>query len=236
MPGAGEALNKLDQLGHRVVFVTNNSTRPVRDVAAKIQKLTGYPARAGQVIGSADAAVTMLGAGAGPVLVVGGDGIKEALAQANVTETDDPRLAAAVIVGLDLGLSYNLLRDAVVAIRGGARFVATNTDATYPTPDGLWPGAGTMVGAVRIGAGVDPEIAGKPHAAIRSLIRAGLAPGPVWVVGDRPETDLAMAKMEGWNSVLVLTGVVERVDQVPDEYRPDLILQSIADLPEALES
>ena len=167
---------------------------------------------------------------------MGGDGIKEALVEAGVEQTGDAQAAAAVIVGLDTGLSYDRLRGAVVAIRGGARFVATNTDDTYPTPDGLWPGAGAMVAAVQVATGVQPDIAGKPHTAIRSLIRAGLAPGPVWVVGDRPETDVALAKAEGWNSALVLTGVVERADEVPAELQPDLVLDSIAALPEALQS
>ncbi len=236
MPGAGEALTKLEQAGYTVVFVTNNSTRSGEAVAAKIESLTGYPARPDQVIGSSGAAVALLGTDPGPVLVVGGEGIREALAIAGVPETDDPRSATSVIVGLDPNISYERLRDAVVAIHLGARFIATNTDATFPTPDGPWPGAGSIVAAIRVASGVEPEVAGKPHIAIRSLIRSRLAPGPVWVVGDRPETDLAMAKAEGWTAVLVLTGVVEHPDQVPDEYHPDMVLRSIADLPEALQS
>jgi len=236
VPGAGEALTKLEQAGYRVMFVTNNSTRSGEAVAAKIVSLTGYPARADQVIGSAGAAVTLLRPDSGPVLVVGGDGIREAMAIAGVPETNDPRSATSVIVGLDPKISYERLRDAVVAIRLGAHFIATNTDATYPTPDGPWPGAGSIVAAIRVASGVEPEVAGKPHIAIRSLIRSGLAPGPVWVVGDRPETDLAMAKAEGWTAVLVLTGIIEHPDQVPDEYHPDMVLRSITDLPEALQS
>ena len=93
-----------------------------------------------------------------------------------------------------------------------------------------------MVAAIGVAAGIAPEIAGKPHPAIRSLIGKRLVPGPVWVVGDRPETDVAMAKVEGWKSVLVLTGVAGAADEVPEEYQPDLILPSLADLPEALNS
>lgn len=234
IPGAGEALRKLDAAGHTVLFVTNNSTHSSQVAAAKIERVTGHLARADQVIGSASAAVTMLGTDPGPVLVVGGEGIRAALAAAEVPETNEPQAARAVIVGLDPDLSYQRLRGAVVAIGNGARFIATNTDPTFPTPEGPWPGAGAMVAAVRVATGVEPEVAGKPHEAIRALIRSRLSPGPVWVVGDRPETDLAMAKAEGWISVLVLTGVVEHEDQVPSEYRPDLTLRSIADLPETL--
>jgi HAD superfamily hydrolase (TIGR01450 family) len=236
VPGAGEALTRLEQAGYTVTFVTNNSTRSGEAVAAKVESLTGYPARADQVVGSAGAAVALLGPDSGPVLVVGGDGIRAALAIAGVPETEDPRSAASVIVGLDPNLSYDRLRDAAMAIRLGARFIATNTDATFPTPDGPWPGAGSIVAAIRVASGTEPEVAGKPHIAIRSLIRSRLAPGPVWVVGDRPETDLAMAKAEGWTAVLVLTGIIEHPEQVPDEYRPDMVLESITDLAEALHS
>ena len=238
IPGAGRALSDLEAAGYAVLFVTNNSTRAPGATAARVAALTGYPAVPRQVIGSAAAAVTLLkaGAGAGPVLVVGGAGIRQALAAAGVSETDDPHAAAAVIVGLDIGISYERLRDAVTAVRNGARFIATNTDATYPTPDGLWPGAGAMVAAIEVAAGVRPEIAGKPYSPIRQLIRERLEPGPVWVVGDRPETDLAMARAEGWTSVLVLTGVVADPHGIAEEHRPDLILPSLAELPEALQT
>lgn len=236
IPGAGKALIDLDRAGYSILFVTNNSTRTPATTADRIAKLTGYPAVSHQVIGSAEAAVTLLSPDESPVLVVGGAGIRQAMSAAGILEADDPSAAAAVIVGLDTNISYHRLRDAVVAVRNGARFIATNTDATYPTPDGLWPGAGAMVAAIEVAAGTRPEIAGKPHSPIRKLIHEHLDPGPVWVIGDRPETDLAMARLEGWTSVLVLTGVVGETGALAEEHRPDLVLASLADLPEALHS
>jgi 4-nitrophenyl phosphatase len=236
IPGAGRALLDMAGAGYSILFVTNNSTRPPDATASRIADLTGYPARPRQVIGSAAAAVTLLTAGAGPVLVVGGAGIRTALNEAGFAETDDPHEAEAVIVGLDTNISYGRLRDAVLAVRNGARFIATNTDPTYPTPDGLWPGAGAMVAAIEVGAGIQPEIAGKPHPPIRRLIHERLQPGPVWVVGDRPETDLAMARAEGWTAVLVLTGVIGAAAELTDEHRPDLVLRSLAELPQALQA
>lgn len=235
IPGAGQALTDLDAAGYAILFVTNNSTRSPGETAGRIEQLTGYPAEPRQVIGSAQAAVSLLAVGSGPVLVLGGVGIREALAEAGFSETDDPHAAEVVIVGLDTSISYGKLRDAVTAVRNGARFIATNTDPTFPTPDGPWPGAGSMVAAVAAAAGTQPEVAGKPHAPIRTLIHRHLGPGPVWVVGDRPETDLAMARVEGWNSVLVLTGVVPAVEAVAAEHLPDMVLASLADLPEALQ-
>jgi 4-nitrophenyl phosphatase len=236
VPGAGQALIDLEAAGYAILFVTNNSTRPPDVTAARIESLTGYNAEPRQVIGSAQAAVSLLTARAGPVFVVGGAGIRQAVAEGGFPETEDPMAAAAVIVGLDTAISYEKLRSAAAAVRNGAQFIATNTDATFPTPEGLWPGAGSMVAAVAVASGIQPEIAGKPHAPIRRLIHQRLEPGPVWVVGDRPETDLSMARAEGWTSVLVLTGVVRSAEAVAAEHRPDLVLASLAELPEALQA
>jgi 4-nitrophenyl phosphatase len=113
------------------------------------------------------------------------------------------------LVGLDFDLSYDRLTRAANAVRLGARFIATNTDPTYPVADGLLPGGGAMVAAVRVATGVEPEIAGKPHSPMRALLRAkGI--GEAWVIGDRVDTDIAMARAEpDWTSILVLTGVTD---------------------------
>ncbi len=231
--GAGRSLAELDSAGYHLLFVTNNSMRSPSSTAARIREVVGYSARPSQVVGSAEAAASML-IGSGPVLVLGGDGIRAALADVGVEETADPDRAVAVVVGLDLSINYHRLREAASAIRRGARFIATNTDTTFPTTGGLWPGAGSIVAAVAAAAGIEPEVAGKPHPPIRALIRGRLRAGDVWMVGDRPDTDLAMAEAEGWRSVLVLTGVVDDPNSVA--HRPDLVLGSIAELPRALAS
>jgi 4-nitrophenyl phosphatase len=234
VPGAGRALTELAEQGHSLLFVTNNSTRTPEAVADKIRNLTGFSATADQVIGSAQAAASLLGSGDQPVLVLGGEGVRTAVRDRGLAQTTDPAEANAVVVGLDTSISYERIRDAQSAVRRGARFIATNTDATFPTPGGPWPGAGTIVAAVQTAAGVAPEVAGKPHEPIRSLIRARLGPGPTWVVGDRPDTDIALARAEGWRAVLVLTGVTEDAERVSGMYQPDRVVDSIAGLPEAL--
>jgi ribonucleotide monophosphatase NagD (HAD superfamily) len=107
----------------------------------------------------------------------------------------------------------------------GARLIATNDDPTFPTEAGLWPGAGAILAAVERATGVVAEVAGKPFPPMRRLIHQNLGPGPVWVVGDRPDTDLALATAEpGWRSALVLTGVSagQTLDQAPDLVADDL--------------
>jgi 4-nitrophenyl phosphatase len=140
------------------------------------------------------------------------------------------------VVGLDLDLHYDTLRDATLAIRNGARFIATNLDPSYPMPDGQWPGAGAIVELVRVASGVDPIATGKPDVAMIDLIAERIGSHTdIWMIGDRPSTDLAMAKTAGWRSVLVLTGVVDSPADVPARWTPDLVIDSIADLPDELE-
>jgi 4-nitrophenyl phosphatase len=126
--------------------------------------------------------------------------------------TDDPAAAGAVVVGLSRSLTYDIITDAMVAVRNGARFIATNDDSTFPTEHGLAPGCGAIVAAIAASAEAVPEVAGKPNEPMRGLIRSRVD-GEAWVIGDRLDTDIAMAIAEpGWRSVLVLTGITSRVE------------------------
>lgn len=230
VPGAGEALSELTGDGYDVVFCTNNSWRTPEQVAAKIERLTGFPASVHQILTSAMAAARMVEKT--PVLVCGGEGIGHALLGRGLVITEDPREAKSVVVGLDTSFDYDRLVAASAAIRGGADFIATNLDATYPTDAGLLPGAGSIVAALETATGRKAIPAGKPFPPMRRLLSEMAGGRRVWVVGDRIDTDLAMAYLEGWKSVLVLTGVTEDGDG--PERHPDLVLESIADLPKAL--
>jgi HAD superfamily hydrolase (TIGR01450 family) len=229
--GAGPALAEIDRRGYRLVFATNAPLRTPEAVAHHIASLTGYAASPPQVLTSAMVAAETLSVHDAPVLVVGEEGLALTLAHAGFSLTKDPAQARAVVVGLDRHLTYNRLRVAADALRRGARFVATNRDATYPTESGLWPGGGAVVAALEAATGRTAEVVGKPYPPMRDAVLRRLAPGPTWVVGDRPETDLALGHDQGWTTVLVLSGVVGDPAEVPPALRPDLVLETIADLP-----
>ena len=178
---------------------------------------------------SAQAAVHLIQAEAPPTLLFGAPGAREPLEEAGVPIVEDWRAAKAVVAGLDPALSYESLTGAVLAVNGGARFVATNTDVTYPTPEGLWPGAGALVAAVQAATGVAPEVAGKPHLPMRALLQRRLAGKRVAVIGDRVETDIALGAAEGWQTILVLSGVTASADGA--DPKPDRVVDSIADVP-----
>lgn len=230
LPGVPEALARLGDAGIDIFYITNNSTRTPEEGAEKIRALTGIETSEIQVLTSALAAVSLLGGEDGPVLVVGEGGVSDAVARAGLEETEDPDQAGSVLVGLARHIDYDLLGRAMSAIRSGAKFIATNDDATFPTEDGFMPGAGAIVAAIAAATSTQPVVAGKPHLPMRQLIRSR-GVGAAWVIGDRADTDIAIALDEAnWQSILVLTGVSGGDDV--DESGADHV---VADFPAAID-
>ena len=221
IPGSSEAVVRLRAAGEDVLFVTNNSFATVSQQEAKLASF-GIEA-AGDVVTSAMVGAELVSPGE-RVFVLGGAGIVEAV-QARGGIVVDDATADVVLVGLDRHLSYERLDRAARAIRTGARFVATNTDATYPTAEGLLPGGGAIVAAVATASGATPVVAGKPHAPAATFIRHRLGADGI-MVGDRPGTDGLFARVLGYRFGLVLSGVTTSsdlpVDPSPDVVAPDL--------------
>jgi ribonucleotide monophosphatase NagD (HAD superfamily) len=169
-------------------------------------------------------AVATLVHGGERVLACAGAGVIEALQQRDVDViaardcgAGAPPRVDVVIVGKDDQFTYGSLRAAGLAIRAGARLLATNTDATYPTPTGLEPGAGSLLAAVVTAGGRQPDaVAGKPHQAMADLIGDHVGQGDGIVVGDRLDTDGAFAQRLGFGFVLVLTGVTSALEAQVD--------------------
>jgi 4-nitrophenyl phosphatase len=211
VPAAAKGVAVLREAGLTVGFLSNNSSMVLDDVVAKLDR-AGVPATREEVLTSAVAAASLLehelprGA---RVLACAGPGVVEALQAVGMDVVRDPP-AEAVVVGFHRDFDYAGLERASRAIRAGARFVATNLDATYPVPGGLIPGAGSIVAAVATATGRQPVVAGKPEPPTVALVRARL--GSVGVmVGDRPSTDGAFADALGWPFALVLSGVTQEV-------------------------
>ncbi len=220
IPGAAEAVARLRATGEALVFVTNNSSQPVGEVEAKLAR-QGVTAT-GDVVTSAMAAARLLQTGE-RVLVCGGPGVVEAVERAGAAVVRDGD-ADAVLVGFHRDFDYERLRIAATAIFRGARLLATNDDATYPTPEGPIPGGGAILASVVTATGAVPIVAGKPHAAMVALVRERLGATGV-MVGDRPDTDGRFARALGFEFALVHTGVTDAatvVDPLPDVAAADL--------------
>jgi glycerol-1-phosphatase len=229
LPGAAGAVGRFRAAGLDVGFVTNNSSLPVSGYIEKLGRF-GVEADPSEVLTSALAAADLLAAelpAGSKVLACSGPGVVEAL-EARGFEVVEAGPAEAVVVGWHRTFDFDRLDRASAAIRAGARFVATNTDATYPAPDGLLPGNGSLVAAVATAAASRPVVAGKPEAPTVALVKARFGERGVFA-GDRPSTDGALARALGWPFALVVSSATTSGDE-PADHKADFVGPSLAAL------
>jgi 4-nitrophenyl phosphatase len=235
IPGSAAAVASLRAHGLRVAFLTNNSSATVGEYLQRL-RAAGIDAATDDLVTSAQAAARLLSEQLEPgskVLACAGAGVVEALSAAGFVVVDVGP-AAAVVVGWHRTFDFDRLVRAADAVRGGAHFVATNLDPTFPVPGGLLPGAGAIAAAVATAAGSRPEVAGKPHAPMVRIVRERYGEHGV-VVGDRPSTDGALAAALGWPFALVLSGVAGSPgdEPIPDPA-PPFVAADCAELAPAL--
>jgi 4-nitrophenyl phosphatase len=240
IPGSVDAVTELRKAGRRVLFVTNNSAATLAEHEDALGRV-GIAAH-GDVVSSA-MAVSALVTRDERVLVAAGDGVVEALEAAgavvvaNTTSALDERIDA-VVVGLHRDFDYQRLAVAAEAARRCGRLIGTNTDTTYPTPDGLLPGGGSILAAIASASGVEPVIAGKPHQPLATLVASmlteqpgGFDPDRVLMIGDRPETDGRFAARLGCRFALVRSGVSAKGAGLSDAIAADTPIDlDVADL------
>ena len=225
IPGAADTDRALRERGVLVRYVTNNATLTRAAFAAKLAAM-GFPARPEEVVSSASGtAAHLVAQDLRTAFAVGMPGLVETLREAGirVPNADARGLVGphgapteAVVVGMCKTFDYALLESAMHAIEAGARFVATNPDATYPLEGGRFcPGAGSLVAAVQTCSGVAPFVVGKPKPFLIETIlqETGLRPEEALVVGDREDTDLTAGKAAGCPTYLVLTGVAQSIPE-----------------------
>ena len=213
--GSVDAIERIREAGHRVLFVTNNSYATADDQARILEEI-GIPAL-GDVVTASQAAGTLLRSG-DRVLTCGGPGVTQAIEESGaiiVGRSDDSNFdmatpVDAVVVAFHRTFDFAGLTRLSAKIRDGARFIATNDDATYPTPDGVIPGGGSIVAAVAAASGVQPVVAGKPNEPMAAMVRRVLGVTDLsnaWMVGDRASTDGEFARTVGCRFAHVQSGV-----------------------------
>lgn len=216
-------------------YVTNNASRSAEEVTEHLAAL-GFAATAGQVITSAQVGARLVADRVAPgsaVLVVGSDSLRDEVAAVDlvpVASADES--PAAVIQGHSPETGWAQLSEAALAIRRGARWIATNTDTTLPTERGLLVGNGSMVAAVATATETEPEVAGKPAAPIMREVLARSKSRRPLMVGDRLDTDIEGATTVGIDSLLVLTGVTtpRALLAAPPERRPTYVAAALSGL------
>jgi 4-nitrophenyl phosphatase len=216
------AAQELIERGAPVLFVTNFSYAEVATQEAKLAR-AGVDA-AGRVINSAAAAAGLVAPGA-RAFVIGGPGLREALAARGAVEVSDEAEAEVVVLGYDPTFDYDRLARACRALWAGAGFVATNDDPTFPSSEGLLPGTGALVAALTTASGRQPTLAGKPYAPMADLVRRRLGDSTARgvMIGDRADTDGAFARTLGYDFALVLSGVTDAESAAKLDLRPDIV-------------
>jgi 4-nitrophenyl phosphatase len=243
MPGLNHFFDVLEQRRINWALLTNNASRTLGDY---VDKLCGFgiKTREDQVYTSASVTASYLSKRyqAGDALyVVAGAGAKTHLREAGFIVydgEDQPDKVVAVVGGVDFDISYQKLTVAGRLVLGGADWVATNPDRTFPAPDGIMPGAGSIVAAIEAVVGRAPYFIGKPEPAIFEEAMATLNANPdtTAMLGDRVETDILGAQRLGLGTILVLSGVTDRERLATFDYQPDMIYEDISELASVLEA
>jgi HAD superfamily hydrolase (TIGR01450 family) len=253
IPGAPDLVAWLHDRDAVVRFATNNSMVTREGYVDRLGAMSIRTA-ADEVVTSTSATIDHLRRHAPEVrvvLAIGASGMRHELEAAglDVTMAADaasaaeggplPRAYDAVIVGLDPQIDYARLAAGMSAIAAGARLIATNADARYPTPAGFLPGAGSIVAALATATGVAPTVIGKPEPAMfRAILEASGIPGDeAVVIGDNPDADVVGARRAGCASILVLTGVADAgvAASLDGERVPDAVASGPAEVRRLLE-
>jgi 4-nitrophenyl phosphatase len=233
LPGLIEFFDLLQARGIPFALATNNSAKAPVEYVAKLARMGVLNVLPEQIITSGTATVSYMQTRYSPgtrVYVLGGDGLRTILTDAGYDVSEDG--ADVVMVGFAPNLTYERLKKASLLIRAGADFIGTNPDPSIPTPEGLAPGAGSIVAAVQTATDCQPVIIGKPHppmfeAALRFL---GTSPAETLMIGDRLTTDIEGAQQVGLRTTLVLSGVTTREELATSSTRPDEVYEDLAAL------
>src|SRR3954447_6209411 len=253
VPRAAEAVAALRDAGKAVAFLTNDVRHAPEEFVRKLWRL-GFQAALSEVV-TVGAAVqfVLAGRGGGAAFVVGSQPLIDHVAEAGmriVNRTGFATRADVVVVGGHEQLGFEELKVATQAVLRGAELIGATRDATFPMPDGPWPGTGAVLAAIETAAGRradrivgKPEPAmddaarhrrregrGSPGPAMYEAARARLGEGRCLAVGDRLEVDVLGARRAGMDSALVLTGGASRAEAEAADPRPTHIADSLAAL------
>ncbi|MCA9056334.1 MAG: TIGR01457 family HAD-type hydrolase [Planctomycetaceae bacterium] len=229
--GAVEFVDRLIQNDVPFLFLTNNSQRTRRDVATRLNRM-GIAAREEHVFTCAMATARYLKRQqpGGTAFVIGEGGILHALHRNGYSIVEqDPDY---VIVAEGRTVTLEMLETAVTLVHRGAKLIATNPDPNCPTKDGIRPGCGATVAFIEAATGVKALSIGKPSPLMMGAARKelGLQTSETVMIGDTMETDILGGVQLGFRTILVLSGGTRRDDLRSFAYRPDLIVESLAEL------
>lgn len=233
LPHVKDFLAALDTSKIPYVLATNNSTRLPEQYVEKLQamEITVASDRI-QTSGQATTAYVKDHYPAGTSVYVLGMKALETAVYGDGYFAPAGKDAQVVVCGADFAVTYEKLRIATLAIRHGAAFIATNGDTTFPTEEGLIPGAGSILAALVAATDVEPDVVGKPSTGmlVQGAKLLGSEPSNTVMLGDRLDTDILAGRRAGFITIMVLTGVSTMEDVTQSEVHPDVLLPDLAPL------
>lgn len=230
--GSARAINELRRRGKKLVFITNNSASSRAAYVRKLRRM-GIKTEKSEIMtsGYATALFIKKNLPQSVIYFIGEKGLKQELEEAGLRTVGAAQAERAthVVASFDRKLDYRKISAGLHALLRGAEFIATNSDATYPTERGLSPGAGTTIGALKGCSEREPRIViGKPSPVMVELAmrKAGAKRKNTAIVGDRLNTDVAAGKKSGIRTILLLSGISSRKDAQKSKgtrYAPDFV-------------
>jgi len=235
IPGADVFLTRLRATDRPFLVLTNNSIYTPRDLQFRLRH-SGLDVPVEAIWTSALATATFLAdqRPEGSAYVIGEAGLTTALHEIGYILT--PTNPDYVVLGETRTYSFEAVTTAIRLITAGARFVATNPDATGPSDDGILPATGAIAALMTRATGVAPYFVGKPNPLMMraALNRMQAHSETTAMIGDRMDTDIVAGLEAGMRTVLVLTGITQAEDVERFPYRPHRVVTSIADLADEL--
>ena len=231
IPGAADAVSALREAGKSVLFLTNDVRRPPEGFVRQLWKL-GFQASLDEVVSVGAALQFRLAErNRGSAYVVGSQALVDHVADAGLRVVNNTQFATradVVVVGGHEDLVFDELKIAAQAVIRGAELIGATRDASFPMPDGAWPGTGAVLAAIEVAAGRKAHhVVGKPEPAMYEAAIDRLGEGRVLAVGDRLDVDVAGARRAGLDSALVLTGATTREQADAAQPRPTFVADSL---------
>ena len=239
LPGLHPFFKFLRARDLRYMLVTNNASRAPQQYVEKLAGM-GVTTSVSHVLNSAVASAAYLLQRARPgalVYPVGEHGLYQAL-QERGFRISEGKTADFVVAGWTQKMTWDTLATAAKLIRRGATFIGTNPDRTYPSEEGLVPGAGAQLAFLEAATDVHPIVAGKPEAILyqQALALMDAKPEETLVIGDRLNTDILGGVRLGLPTALLLSGIQKREDLPDSPIHPDLIFDDLVALVQAWSS
>jgi NagD protein len=231
LPGAPELIHQWVESGTPFLVLTNNSIFTPRDLAARL-RASGLEVPEERIWTSALATADFCRSQIpkGSAFVIGEAGLTTALHEAGFVMTETA--PDFVVVGETRNYSFEAITKAIRLINDGARFIATNPDATGPSADGVLPATGAIAALITKATGKDPYVVGKPNPMMfrSAMNKIGAHSETTAMIGDRMDTDIVAGIEAGLHTVLVLTGISDEAEIARYPFRPSEILAGVHEL------